>query len=176
MRMRLRFSIASLIAVTLLCGVGLAALYEATLLWASALFTLAMGLLCTALLFTLIGRGRRRATWAGFAIFGGTYLLTTFWLWPGPNGVTAPPYVTEVLIDSYQPAWSNASVTVIDSAQSGETTLDPSMTRIPAPPGRVVNLQHYRRIGHTLAAILCGIVGALMGRSFAADDRREGGE
>jgi hypothetical protein len=27
----------------------------------------------------------------GFSLFGWVYLLTTFWLWPGPNGVSTRP-------------------------------------------------------------------------------------
>jgi hypothetical protein len=171
--MRLRCSIASLLAVILVCGIGLAALHEATLLWASALFTLAMGLLRAASLFSIVGGGRRRATWAGFAIFGWIYVLTTFWGWPAPNGVTAPPYLTKVLIDDYRPAQNNASVTWIDYGPQGETSPDPATISFRPPSGRAVNRLHFRRIGHTLAAILCGIVGAVLGRSFAAAERRE---
>ena len=38
----------------------------------------------------------------------------------------------------------------------------------PAPGVRVVNLLHFRRIGHALAAIAFGLVGALVGAIFSA--------
>jgi hypothetical protein len=173
--MRLRFSIAGLLGFVLLCGIGMAALHEATLLWASALFTLAVGLLCTAMLFAIVRHGRWRATGGGFAIFGWTYLLTTFWVWPAPNGVTAPPYLSEILIDSFPPSRLDAAVTWVDTGRPGEMPLDYSKIGPPSP-ARVVNRLHYRRIAHTLAAILCGYIGALVGRySAAAESREDGG-
>ncbi len=173
--MRLRFSIASLIGAVLLCGIGTAALHEATLLWASAIFTLARALLCTALLFAIVGDGRTRAAGVGYDLFGWTYLLTTFWVWPAPNGVTAPPYLSEILIDTFEPIRSDAAVTWVDTGLPGEAILDVSTTSPPSP-ARVVNRLHHRRIGHTLATIACGLVGALLGRFAAADDRRGDGE
>jgi hypothetical protein len=67
---RLRFSLARLMAIVLLIGVGLAALHSASVLWASVVFTLTVAVLSTAVLGAMARRGRARMTWAGFALFG----------------------------------------------------------------------------------------------------------
>jgi hypothetical protein len=182
--MRLRFSIAGLMAVVLIFAVGFAGLRAGSALWASVMFTITVTLLAAAILGSAACRGPARMAWIGFAVFGWTYLLATFWLWAEPNGVTGPPFVTKALLDYFQPI-DNAAVITIDRAPTGERTTTeyvPTLgmrpgTMIPAgpPPGvRVVNLFHYRRIGHCLAAIVFGIAGAVLGklcsaRSNAAD-------
>jgi hypothetical protein len=97
--MRVRFSIASVMAVVLFLAVGFAGLHVASVLWASALFTITVTLFAAAILGASACRGPSRMTWLGFGIFGWTYLLATFWLWPGPNGVSAPPLLTKPLLD-----------------------------------------------------------------------------
>jgi hypothetical protein len=111
----------------------------------------------------------------GFGVFGWTFLLATFWLWPGPNGVTAPPFLTKALLDYFQPSSNTAAVMWIDTGPAGEMSTDtPPMvtTKVPGTAnfttmtrfaGRVVNRLHYRRIGHALAAIVFGLLGALLG-------------
>ena len=175
--MRVRFSIAGLMAVVFVFAVGFAGLRAASPLWASVVFTFTVALLAAAILGSAACRGRVRMAWIGFAVFGWTYLLATFWLWPGPNGVTAPPFVTKALLDYSQPA-HNATVNTLDPGPTGEQSTDyvPTFgmrpgTMIPAgpPPGvRVVNLLHYRRIGHCLAAIVFAVAGAVLGMVFSA--------
>jgi hypothetical protein len=86
--------------------------------------------------------------------------------------------VTKALLDYSQPPVDNAAVLTLDPGPTGEQSTDyvPTLgmqpgTMIPkgpAPGVRVVNLLHYRRIGHTLAAIVFGVAGAALGRLFAA--------
>ena len=95
--MRLRFSIAGLMAVVFICAIGFAGLRAATAAWASAMFTMTVFLLAAALLGSVASRGPARMAWIGFAVFGWTYLAATFVLWPDANGVTGPPFVTKVL-------------------------------------------------------------------------------
>src|SRR3954452_9635550 len=101
---RPRFSLAQSMAIVLLIGVGIAALQSASVLWASAVFTLTVAVLSAAILGAMARRGRTRITWAGFALFGWIYLGTTFGPWADGNGVTAPPYVTRWALD-YTAAW-----------------------------------------------------------------------
>src|SRR4051794_8890980 len=72
---RPHISIAHLLLVVLFCGVALGALRAASAVWASALFTLATGALLVAPLGIIYRRGRRQASWVGFALFGWGYLL-----------------------------------------------------------------------------------------------------
>jgi MFS family permease len=101
--MRLRFSIASLLAAIIFCGVGLAALRSASALWASALFTIVVALLSSAIPCTMASRGPHRLTWAGLAVFGWIYLAIAFGPWPfSPDG--PPPLLTIPLLDAIQDA------------------------------------------------------------------------
>jgi hypothetical protein len=175
--MRVRFSIAGLMTVVFIFAVGFAGLRAASPLWASAMFTITFALLVAAILGCAACRGPVRMAWIGFAVFGWTYLLATFCLWPGSNGVTAPPFLTKALLEYSRPLHSAAVIT-LDPGPTGEQTTEyvPTLgmragTMIPAgpPPGvRVVNLLHYRRIGHCLASIVCGIAGAVLGMLFSA--------
>jgi hypothetical protein len=175
MLVRIRFSIAGVMGAVLIFAVVFAGLSAASALWASAVFTLTVTLLAGAIVGAVACRGPSRIAWLGFGVFGWTYLLATFWLWPVPNGVTAPPFLTKALLDSFQPSLNTATVMWIDPGPPGEmsTELRP-MTPF---KGRVVNRLHYRRIGHTLAAIVLGLFGALLGtllraRSEAAEGQR----
>jgi hypothetical protein len=48
---------------------------------------------------------------------------------------------------------------------------------VPTPfSGRVVNGFQIRRIGHSPTVILCGLMGAVLGRFLVATDRRGDGE
>ena len=80
--MRIRLPIGGLMGVVVVFAVGFAGLHAATPLWASGLFTLTFALLAAAVLATVSCQGRARMAWLGFAVFGWTYLLATFWLWP----------------------------------------------------------------------------------------------
>lgn len=114
----------------------------------------------------------------GFSLFGWVYLLTTFWLWPGPNGVSAPPFLTKALLDAVQPPLQTPTAMTTDPGPVGEmstepppmvpTTIRPGLTALRPYAGRVVNLLHYRRIGHILAAIAFGLLGSLLGSIFSA--------
>jgi hypothetical protein len=189
--MRLRFSIASLLAAIIFCGVGLAALHSASALWASTLFTIVVALLSSAILGTMASRGPHRLTWAGLAVFGWIYLAIAFGPWPfNPDG--PPPLLTIPLLDAIQDALVSDGKTPYmteDRRSPGDRVmgLRGKVGRMtgnlmpPPPPGgyKQVSLVSYRQVGHTLGAALFGLVGALLGRFFAARDeaadRRGGG-
>jgi len=71
---KLRFNIASLLALILVLGVSFAALRESSDLWDSGLFTLTLGVLLVSILLAVHRRESRRAFWIGFALFGWIYL------------------------------------------------------------------------------------------------------
>lgn len=159
----LRFTLAQLMAVVFLFGVGFAALRSASQVWSSAVFTLTVIVLSAAILGAMGRRGRARMTWAGFALFGWIYLVTTFGLGGEGNGVTAPPHVTRWVFDYWDAQrWSYPR---FESASPGEKLFSP----LPPPPGLVISpdAHQFRRIGHCLTAILFGFVGAIAGRILA---------
>lgn len=69
----LRVTVAGLMEIVLVAAVGSAALRNPTIVWASALFTLLVMMLCSATLGAIAVRGPARLMWAGFAIFGSVY-------------------------------------------------------------------------------------------------------
>jgi hypothetical protein len=188
MLVRIRFSIAGVMGAVLVFAVGFAGLSAASALWASAVFTLTVTLLAGAIVGAVACRGPSRIAWLGFGVFGWTYLLATFWLWPVPNGVTAPPFLTKALLDSFQPSLVTAKVTWMDPGPLGEmSTEPPPNVATPVPgrmgmptytpfAGRVVNRLHYRRIGHTLAANVLGLFGALLGTLLRARSEAAAGQ
>jgi len=189
--MRLRFSIASLLAAIVSCGVALAALHSASAPWASALFTVMVVVLSAAILGAMAARGRHRLTWAGLAIFGWIYLAIAFGPWPfNPDG--PPPLLTVPLLDAIQDAVVSDGKTpylALDHERPNERQMairgnvGPTVGNLmpPPPPGgyKQVSLVSYRQVGHSLGAALFGLVGALLGRfcaarSEAADGRGDG--
>jgi hypothetical protein len=72
-----RSSILGLMALVALLGVSAAALRYPSQLWASGLFTVAVGMVLFAIFSGVYSSGGRRAFWAGFAAFGGVYLVLT---------------------------------------------------------------------------------------------------
>jgi hypothetical protein len=87
---RIRFTLAQLIALVLVIGVGFAALRHANALWASATFSLAIISVSVALAGAFARTGKGAISWAGFAITGAARLMS--WLlssatvgsWNGP--------------------------------------------------------------------------------------------
>jgi hypothetical protein len=72
-----RISIRSLMAFVLVAAVGLAALRNASELWAGIMLLFALAAVGVAILGTALSRGRERAGWLGFVVFGGGYLVVS---------------------------------------------------------------------------------------------------
>jgi hypothetical protein len=95
---RVRFSLAGLMGLILLLGIGLASLKNPTDLWASILFSLVVALLLAAVLG--IFGGRSRLAWAGCSLFGWFYLFYAFCPWPVLNGEgLRPPRLPTAILD-----------------------------------------------------------------------------
>jgi hypothetical protein len=73
-----RISIRTTMAFVLVVAVGLAALRNANDLWAGSMLLAAMAATGAAILGAILSRGRERAWWLGFALFGGGYLAAAF--------------------------------------------------------------------------------------------------
>ncbi len=192
-------SIAGMMAVVSLVAVGLAALRSPTILWASLTFTLLVALLATATLGAIAGRGRSRATWAGVAAFGWAYFATTFGPVPNGNGVTCPPFPTQVLIEYLRSRGEAA-----DKAFGAGVPLWGLIRRDTSPPAEAilnaptkaewfyrgpilgkgppllppllpyVDWLNLRRVGHSLGAIVFGLLGGVLGRLFGRPGRASG--
>jgi hypothetical protein len=178
--MRFRFGITTLMGFIVFAAVGLAALRSASALWVSATFTATVTLLSASILGAMAARGRSRMAWAGLAVFGWVYLAVAFGPWPR-NVDGPPPLLTVPLLDAIQdyvfsdgktPYLTHDFRTHNDQVTGFRGNWLPAKGNLgPAPPAggfKRVDLVAYRQAGHSLAAILFGLLGALVGRSFVA--------
>jgi hypothetical protein len=167
--MNLRFSILWLMALVLLVAVGFAALGNPTELWASAIFTLTVGLLCYSVVGAMFLRGRRRAYWGGFATFGWVYLILVFNILSAKTGLESPPLLTTRLL-AYVDRALHPPATA--SERLYEALINPpNFTTSPVGMPMTVSLSlSFYQIGHSLAALVVALIGSVVARIFAAQE------
>jgi hypothetical protein len=154
-----RLSVAGSMALVALVGFGLAAPHNADPFWASASFTIALGAFSIAPVGAFSRRGRARATWASFAIFGWAHLLVP----PLPARETGGFRFGPI-------PWPHS---LIKSALAG---LQPSIMSVPSgisPAATADLLVPYDQVAHSLGVILFGLVGAALARLVVAEGDRE---
>jgi hypothetical protein len=146
---RPRITIAGLMAIVLYVAVGVAALRNADVFWASATLSLAILSISVALAGTLSGRGRARVTWAGFAAASLACLVIWFSAHETVGFVSGPPrllafWAFHTLLPYLNPA----------ASRGGEPYI------------------YYVQISNSLEAIVFGLIGALLSRLIAVKDDR----
>jgi hypothetical protein len=149
---RVRFSIAALMAAVAVSALAIAALRSASAEWAGAMLMLVWGVLGLAIAGAVCRRGRERAWWFGFALFGCGYLLLAFW---SDNNFRSLPTTTLILFLS-----STFAPKIPKSAWS--VTGTPQWTVL--------------QIAHCIWALLFAIPGGLLVRvafGTSADHREE---
>lgn len=192
-----RFSIGTLMAVVLVCGVAVAALRDASDSWAGVMLALTLFMLGIALLGILTLRGDRRAFWQGFALFGWGYLVLTMGPWFA--GEIQPRLPTThflgyafgrlhaerwTLDKSAVLTWKRGMGATAFPAQSGNvdsvgtSTATILVTDFDASAGKGFafiavggNLDQFVRVGHCLFALSVGLVGGLIARWFQRTGR-----
>jgi hypothetical protein len=156
-------TILGLMIFVLACGVGTAALNASTTLWESIVFSTTLTILASSILLTV---QRRRTFWLGFALFGWIYLIASL----------IPPVESRLLstkgiayLDAKTAKWQNVRVSGVAFSGNGHSLTDLEDVRIwdaqtgkpiPRPFGSFAN---FRRIGHSLLALLAGTLGGFMG-------------
>jgi hypothetical protein len=192
---RIRFSIASVLGVILVLGVGIAALRESTDLWESGLFTVTVGVLLLSVLLAIHRREARRAFWMGFALFGWTYLL--FSMLPSIE----PRLLTTTAL-AYLNARAPATPVVITGQAWGDVTNGPNIQAVSftspsvkvdvAPSGGQGGVllsydvrkllfagggtpENFMRIGHSLFALLASLLGGLLSQRLSRQEARHSG-
>ena len=73
-----RFSLAWLLGLVVFSAVSFAALRSPSPLWSATLFTGTVALLLAGVLFAAYRASETRASWLGFVLFAGTYILISF--------------------------------------------------------------------------------------------------
>jgi hypothetical protein len=196
-----RFSIAGLLAFVLVCGLGLAALKAASGMWASVTVTVA----AVALLTSIVGaaKGRNRAGWFGFAVFGWGYLVLNFM--PGFKDVVQPHLLTtRFIVESFRymhpkpkpmslaallAPGQPPKITPFHHGEEKVQAADPQFVVVAEiGPARIIDPSArdllvvfgqddffwHRIIGHSLTSILAGVLGWIIA-VIVADRRPEGG-
>jgi hypothetical protein len=167
-----RFSVAGLMGVVLLLALGMAALRANSDFWASTLFTGVVLLLSVSVIAAMATRGTARSTWTGMAVFGWVYLVIAFGPWT-KEAIGPPPLVTSILLDYLQDYVVSETPYLVPAQQL--TTSNTVYTlrgkqRVPGPKGisPLIVVIPYLHTGHSLGALLFGIMGAGFGRFIAA--------
>jgi hypothetical protein len=173
---RIRFSIASLLVVVLILGVGFAALRESNDPWESGVFTLTLVALLVSILLVIHRTESRRAFWMGFALFGWGYLV-----------LSLVPSIESRLMTSKALAYLNSKVpgrtaAVHTHAQSiafsanGNQLATSSQGQVKiwdVATGRLLagwggTTENFVRIGHSLLALIAAFLGGQLSRRFCA--------
>jgi hypothetical protein len=185
---KFRFNIASLLAAILVLGVGFAGLRESSELWDSGLFTLTIGVLLVSILLAVHQTHKRRAFWLGFALSGSAYLALALMPSIGSRLITTKalafvdsklpgrPIEIDTLINGVigsgmDPNQVALTVSEIQSAVAaqGQVRVWNGATGTPLG-GWSGTTQNFIRIGHSLVALLAGLLGAQLSyRLYRAD-------
>lgn len=148
---RHRLTIAQLMTLILLIGLGFAALRNANEFWASATYTLAIISILAAALGAFARKGNARITWAGFAVFGWVYLL-----------INLLPDRRVGSLGSGPISWPGMLI------EWGTANLQPYIH--PWAPGN--EWVQYDQVSHSLGIVLFGLVGTVIGRLITPRDDR----
>jgi hypothetical protein len=195
-----RFSVRTLMVLIVGAAAGLAALRDASEVWAGIMLTLVLLILGTAIFGAIYNRGRRRAGWLGLAVFGWGYFMLAF----GPGfsselGNRLPS--TQLLIalnPRYTSSWLSSSLGTRvrkvsgSKAELGWDQMHGSWVIMGLPERDAPWLrawawlagllgtarpehdpEQFIRIGNYMAVLAVGLVGGLIARSFEAYSARD---
>ncbi len=188
-----RFSLRTLMAFILVAAVGLAALRTANDLWAGRMLLAALAAVGVSILGAALMRGRERAWWLGFAVFGGGYLAvsvgpwvddafrqklsTTHWIGDLRN-LMFDSSVKSLLAEKDQireelakllPVSGNGDP-VVSSLRRNLKAIDEQLTRNRNVTRR---FDHFQSIGHSLFVLVSGLMGGTVAAWFYARRGRE---
>jgi hypothetical protein len=188
--MPLRVSIRALMAFVVCFAVVFASLQQPTDLWANAMFTIAVAVVGLSAVGYLFGPRGQRATWGGVLLFGGGYLVLGFGPWFEDR--VMPRLVSTALADaayagmSYtptrvgQPVWYESYsrpsqhfvLAITQEVKPGSTTfkvmMGNALMNCSATQLRPLSRDAYRQLCHSDASLFFALIGALVGRFFAA--------
>jgi hypothetical protein len=164
-----RFSVRSLMIFIVGAAVGLAALRNANDYWATAMATVVVVAVATSIVGSLTLRGRARYEWAGFAVFSAVYLAVA---------------VGTVLSDRFKEYFGpTVALEYVQSKVSGDQSEPMLPLRGPSLdsverwrswlPG-AADIDGFRCVGHSIFALLSGLIGSVVGGIFYARRERNG--
>ncbi len=195
---RFRFHLGTLVIVVLLFGVGFAALRESNEAWDRCIFSMMLGVLLLSILLAIHRLGSLRAFWLGFALFGWIYvaltlvppiesrLVTTKALaylhskMPAPysgglKDLDADGRSDLFVVNNSQPN----SLYYVDKGNGTFEDVTPAAVKLSisniflgtSPAGSSGTTENFVRIGHSLVALVAGLLGGLLSRHLRANSR-----
>jgi hypothetical protein len=168
--MRLRFSIATMMAAILAIGFCFAALRINSALCGSIILFTTLALLCSAILMSFAESGPNRLAWIGCAVFGWPCFILGFG--PVANERLGPPRTTAIFEDAIP--YINPELASEIKKYTPPDRLQ--VTGYSEPPGNVAGyvagLQRYRQSSHSVLTLGFAAMGAILGYSLAARRNR----
>jgi hypothetical protein len=161
-RPRVRLTVGWLMAAVAFVAVGTAALRAASARWEQAVFTLTLGVLLTSILGAVYSRGLRRTFWLGFALFGWAYWVLIFGPWF--NTFTSPHLASSRLIFDL--------CNLVHPPPVFQGTIGFGTTEDFISRASFKTQENFRRIAHSLTALLSALLGGLIALRFAATAAR----
>jgi hypothetical protein len=179
-----RFSIRALMVGIVITALAMAALRNASAFWSSVLLMVTLAVTGFAMLGAVAMQGREQHWWIGFALFSGCYLALALGLFPGET-LHPPLGTTHLLGQLYEqmhpamvPAKENLE-TLVFERQRKTSFLESLLSRSPksdptilSVQGQIISLDQqiavlksgatydqFQRVGHSLIALLSGLLG-----------------
>jgi len=150
-----RLTLAGLMGLVVLAAASLASLRYATEAWTAVASTAALAVLLSALLAARLLRGRERAFWGGFALFGWAYLVLVNWSWIGEqfgHDLTAGLGDLAERVHAVDPL-----ALPIDPAARTEAGLQ-----------NRIKIGNFLQIGRLILTLLFALLGGFVGHAIAA--------
>jgi hypothetical protein len=183
-----RFSVRSLMAVVFVCAIGMAAFRGAGDLWGGILLLVALAAVGFAVMGAVILRGLEKYWWAGFAFFGGGYLA--FAIGPWLSDTFQPQLGTTHLLGHLRARMHPSVIPIQGDLTALMAERDVAIERVARitrmarqarDPARVAiekelaaldkqiaalksapSHDQFQRVGHSLFAILAGLLGGTL--------------
>jgi hypothetical protein len=169
-----QFTVANLMSAVCVTALGLAGLMNSTPIWASALFTLAVSLVCAAILGAVFCSGPWRPVLVGFSLLGCVYLIlafqftATFATANGSVAVSTPPLLTvhalALVYDQIDPA-------IVGAGYYRQAARYFPNVRVRATTPNRSPLAFYQ-VGQSLAALFAALIGGLASHFLAGRSDR----
>jgi hypothetical protein len=157
----IRFPIAGLMLAVLVVALGLAALRNASEIWAGATFLLTCAVLTLAIVGVVCRDQSERAWWLGFALFGWGYLVLAFW-----SSLELPTSALlnwlQMRLNAAPPGGGGMQSVMLAGGfggGSGQPSTDP-----------------FQQIGHCLWALLAALIGGVVSTLLFGGRRKRDAE
>jgi hypothetical protein len=184
-----RISLAGALGIVAVIAMGLAGMRSASSLWTTAAATVTLALLLSAAVAARLLDGLDRTFWAGFALFGWSYLLLVNWDWIGGqfgHDLTAglSDVAEAIFAKAEVPAPSEPLAATFSARTPPNLPVQPGQGAANPPSAtgfvvvsqaeylelaraRQIKLGNFVQIGRMFLALIFGLAGGLIARAIA---------